>query len=102
MLIATKAEDNKVGVAEAYESLTKMAIRSSPEKYFQVRAHLSPAERDELVAFLEQHIDVFAWDLYEALGIDLDFICHQLNVNLEARPKKQLPWRSSDEHSNTV
>ena len=91
MLIVAEAEDNKVGVTEACESLTKMAIRSSPDKYFQARTHLSPVERDELVAFLEQHIDVFSWDLYEAPGIDLDFICHQLNMNPKAWPKKQLP-----------
>ena len=78
MLITAEADDDKVGAAKAYESLTKVAIRS-----FQVGVHLSPAEKDELVAFLKQHIDVFAWDPYEAPGIDSDFICHQLNMNPE-------------------
>ena len=76
MLIAAEAEDERVGVAEACESLTKVAIGSNLNKYFQVRADLSLAKRDELVAFLKQHIDVFAWDPYEAPGIDPDFICH--------------------------
>ena len=88
MLIAAEAGDDRVGVAEACESLTKVAIGSNPDKYFHVGAHLSPAERVELVAFFKQHIDVFAWDPYEVPGIDPDFICHQLNVNLEAQPKK--------------
>ena len=53
MFFAVEAEDNRVGAVEACESLTKMAIGSNPEKYFQVGAHLSPVERDELVPFLK-------------------------------------------------
>ena len=33
---------------------------------------------------------------------DPDFICHQLNMNPEARPKKQPPRRSSYKHSNAI
>ena len=78
MLITAEADDDKVGAAKAYESFTKVAIGS-----FQVGVHLSPTEKDELVAFLKQHIDVFSWDPYEAPGINSDFMCHQLNVNTE-------------------
>ena len=45
---------------------------------------------------------MFAWNAYETLGVDPDFICHHLNVNLAVLPKKQLPRRSSKEHSNVV
>ena len=38
----------------------------------------------------------------EALGVDLKFICHHLNVNPKVALKKQLPWRSSKEHVETV
>ena len=48
MLITAEANDDKVGAAKAYESLTKVAISS-----FQVGVHLSLAEKDELVAFLK-------------------------------------------------
>ena len=41
--------------------------------------------------FLEVNIDVFACSTYDVLGIDLGFICHQLNVNPEATPCKQPP-----------
>ena len=47
-------------------------------------------------------MDLFAWDTYEAPGVDLDFICHHLNVNLFVTPKKQPPQRSSKEHVNAV
>ena len=53
MLIAAEAEDDKVGATKAFESLTKVAIGSNLDKYFQVSVHLSLAKRDELVAFLK-------------------------------------------------
>ena len=60
MLISIEAEDDRVEAAKAYESLIIMAIGGNSNKYFQLGAHLSPAERDKLMAFLKQHIDVFA------------------------------------------
>ena len=47
-------------------------------------------------------MDVFAWNAYEALRIDLDFICHHLNVNLVDVPKRQTPWCSSKEHVEAI
>ena len=54
------------------------------------------------MAFLRKNIDVFAWGAYEAPRVDLNFICHHLNVNPSAIPKKQPPRRSSKEHSDAV
>ena len=45
---------------------------------------------------------MFAWNAYEAPGVDLDFICHHLNVNPVVLPKKQLSRRSSKEHFDNV
>ena len=47
-------------------------------------------------------MDVFAWDPYEAPGVDLDLICHHLNVNLAITPKKQPPRRPSKERADAV
>ena len=47
-------------------------------------------------------MDVFTWDAYEALGVDLNFICHHLNVNPSVTPKKQPPQRPSKEHADAV
>ena len=72
------------------------------EKFFQVEAKLPPQEEKELLVFLKRNIDVFAWDAYEALGVDPDFICHHLNVNPSIIPKKQPPRRPSKEHADAV
>ena len=45
---------------------------------------------------------MFAWDAYEAQGVDPNFICHYLNVNPSITPKKQSPRRPSKEHADAV
>ena len=84
------------------EDLVKITIEDDPEKFFQVESQLPQLEREELVEFLKQNIDVFAWNTYEAPGVDPDFICHHLNVNPLVIPKKQLPRCPSKEHAEAV
>ena len=84
------------------EDLVKITIGDDPEKFFQVGSQLPHQEREELVEFLKRNIDVFAWNTYEAPGVDPEFICHHLNVNPLVAPKKQLPWRLSKEHAEAV
>ena len=55
-----------------------------------------------MIQFLKQNIDIFAWNTYKAPGVDLEFICHHLNVNSLIAPKKQLPRRPSKEHAKAV
>ena len=45
---------------------------------------------------------MFAWDAYDAPGVDPSLICHHLNVNPSATPKKQPPRRPSKEHASAV
>jgi len=79
-----------------------MVIAQDEERYFQVGSQLPPLEKAELVKFLEVNIDVFLWSTYDVPEIDPRFICHQLNVNLDATPRKQPPQRSSKEHAEAV
>ena len=84
------------------EDLEKFPIRDNLEKFFQVGAQLPPREKKELVVFLKNNIDVFAWNAYKAPGVDPNFICHRLNVNPSVTPRKQPPRRSSKEHLDDV
>ena len=54
------------------------------------------------MGFLIKNIDMFAWSAYEAPRVDLDFICHHLNIKPSVPPKKQPPRYSSKEHSDAV
>ena len=84
------------------EDLVKVTIGDDPEKFFQIGSQLPQQEREELVEFLKQNINVFAWNAYEAPGVDPEFIFHHLNVNPSIVPKKQPPRRPSKEHAETV
>ena len=45
---------------------------------------------------------MFAWDAYEAPGLELNFICHHLNVNPSITSKKQSPWCPFKEYADVV
>ena len=80
----------------------KVTIGDDPEKFFQIGSPLPQQEKEELIEFLKQNIDVFSWNTYEALGVDPEFICHHLNVNPLVAPKKQPPRCPSKEHAEAV
>ena len=86
----------------SYEDLERVIIDIDPEKFFQVGAQLPTFKKQALIEFLRDNVDVFAWDACEAPGIDLDFICHHLNVNPSIIPRKQPPRRSSRDHYEVV
>ena len=55
-----------------------------------------------MVELLRRNVDVFAWDAYEAPGLNPKFICHHLNVNPSVTPKRQPPRRPFKEHVEAV
>ena len=79
-----------------------MVIDNDLDKFFQVGIQLPPQEKQELIEFLRKNVNVFAWNAYEAPGIDPDFICHHLNVNPSIAPRKQPPRCSSKNHYEAV
>ena len=79
-----------------------MIIGTNPDKFFQVGAQLPAHEKQALIEFVRDNVDVFAWNACEAPGIDPDFICHHLNVNPTITPRKQPPRRSSKDHYEAV
>ena len=84
------------------EDLVRVTIGDDPEKFFQIESQLPQQEREELIEFLKQNIDIFSWNTYEALRGDPEFICHHLNVNPLIAPKNQPPRRPSIEHAEAI
>ncbi|XP_075633625.1 uncharacterized protein LOC142606108 [Castanea sativa] len=66
LVVTLKIGDMVEGVK--CEELENVIIGDDGEKFFQVEAQLPPREKEELVAFLRENIDVFAWSAYEAPG----------------------------------
>ena len=96
MSIDKPAEDAKC------DDLVNVVIGDDPEKFFQIGSQLPHQEREELIEFLKRNIDVFAWNAYEALGVDPEFIYHHLEVNPLITPRKQPPRRPSRERAEIV
>jgi len=84
------------------EDLETIVVGDDPEKFFQVGAQLPPQEKEELIEFLWRNVDVFAWNAYEAPGVNPSFICHHLNFNPSITPQKQPPQHSSKDHFDAV
>ena len=59
-------------------------------------------DRVEMLLFLIQNVDVFAWSPYEVPRVDPEFIVHKLNVDPSFPPKKQKLRRSAKEHIEAV
>ena len=79
-----------------------MVVGDDPEKFFQVGTQMPLLEKEQLVDFLRKNVNVFAWDAYEAPGVDPNIICHHLNVNPSVTPRRQAPRRLSKEHAKAV
>ena len=79
-----------------------VVIGDDPERFFHVGVRLPLQEKEQLVELLRRNVVVFAWDAYEALGLDPKFICHHLNVNPSVTPKRQPPQRPSNEHVEAI
>ena len=84
------------------EDLVRVTIGDDPEKFFQIGSQLPQQEREKLIEFLKQNIDIFSWNTYEALRVDPEFICHHLKVNPLIAPKNQPPRRPSIEHAEAI
>ena len=84
------------------EELVKVKILPDTNKYFQVGASMSREERVQVLLFLVQNLDVFAWDPYEVPGVDPGFIVHKLNVDPSYLPKKQKSRRLAKDHIEAV
>ena len=59
-------------------------------------------DRVEMLLFLIQNVEVFAWSPYEVPEVDPEFIVHKLNVDLSFLPKKQKLRRSTKDHVGAV
>ena len=84
------------------KDLERVIIDTDLEKIFQVGAQLPTHEKQALIEFLRDNVNIFAWDACEAPGIDPDFICHHLNVNPSITPRKQPPRHSSRDYYEAV
>ena len=75
---------------------------SDKEKNFLVGSSLSSEEKEKLVEFLRNNIDVFTWQPYDMPGILAEVMCHKLHISHEYKPVKQKPRRVALEKAKAV
>ena len=63
------------------EDVLKVRILPDTDRYFQIGTRMNDQERVEMLLFLLQNVDIFAWSSYEVPGVDPEFIVHKLNVD---------------------
>nr|XP_017250801.1 PREDICTED: uncharacterized protein LOC108221433 [Daucus carota subsp. sativus] len=73
-----------------------------PEKVTYVGTLLQEELKQELVRFLRNNRDVFAWTAADMPGIDPPFMTHKLNVNPERKPIKQKKRNFAPERQDSI
>ena len=58
-------------------------------KTTQVGTSLNPQTKEEIINFLKDNLDVFAWSHEDMLGIPANIIQHHLNVDPKKKPVQQ-------------
>uniref|UniRef100_A0A2N9FJP4 RNase H type-1 domain-containing protein n=1 Tax=Fagus sylvatica TaxID=28930 RepID=A0A2N9FJP4_FAGSY len=97
-----KAGDAYTETYTPCEELETITFSSDPEKYFKICRELNPVDRTELIDFLANNVDVFAWDPYEVPGVDPNYIEHRLNTDPHSKPVQQRARRSAPVHAEAV
>jgi hypothetical protein len=83
---------------EAEGDFTRVALDPRvPNRTVCIRAEMSPKEQAKLLQFLDQNSDVFAWSTSDLIGISRQVIELKLQVNPNAKPKKQKLHKMSEE-----
>ncbi|XP_059649891.1 uncharacterized protein LOC132295599 [Cornus florida] len=60
-----------------------------PNRTTKVESGLAEEEKRQLIDFLSQNADVFAWSHLNMPGIDPSVSCHSFNVDLSVKPIRQ-------------
>ncbi|KAG7559308.1 Ribonuclease H domain [Arabidopsis thaliana x Arabidopsis arenosa] len=60
-----------------------------PDRCVEISSDLTEEIKTELVSFLKENINTFAWSAEDLPGVSIDVICHELNVDPSFKPIKQ-------------
>ena len=61
---------------------------ANPKPIF-ISESLSPSKKEDLIQFIREYIDVFAWNYEKMPGLDPQIAIHRLNINPDAKLVKQ-------------
>ena len=77
-------------VVEPTEVLEDIFLEEgNPEKFTRIGTSMKEKTKQDLVQFLRENIDVFAWSYEDMSGINPSVITHRLNVYPSSKPVRQ-------------
>ena len=77
-------------------------IPEKPERTLSIGAELSKEIREELITFLSNNLDCFAWSHEDMTGISPKVIVHQLNVDLSFKAVRQKRRKFAPERNKII
>ena len=90
-------------VAEPTEALEDIPLdEDDPGKSTRIGVDLEGKIKKDLIRFLRENIDVFAWSYEDIPGIDPSVITHRLNVYPSSKPVRQKKRVFAPERDNTI
>jgi hypothetical protein len=73
-----------------------------PENCVHIGSDLTEAKRHNLITFLYENRDVFAWSARDLQGVSRDLSQHNLNIAKGAKPRKQKLRKMSAKRAEAV
>ena len=90
-------------VAEPTEILEDVPLEEGNlEKFTRIETSMEEKTKQDLVQFLRENIDVFAWSQEDMPGIDPSVITHRLNVYPSSKPVRQKKRVFAPERDNAI
>ncbi|KAL5563317.1 hypothetical protein UlMin_033064 [Ulmus minor] len=80
---------NRSTQVQGIKSSSNPAFDDEPGKTCKIGSALTGQFKEDLIIFLREYRDVFAWSHEDMLGIDPNVIVHRLNIDSNFKPVKQ-------------
>ena len=101
--VQTMSIEERRVMAEPTEALENISLEEdNPERCTKVGVNLEEKTKKDLVRFLRNNIDVFAWSHENMPGIDPSVITHRLNVYPSSKPIWQKKRVFAPERDNAI
>ena len=99
----TMSIEERRTLAEPIEILEDVPLdESNLEKFTKIGTSMGEKTKQELIGFLKQSTDVFAWSHEDMPGIDPSVITHRLNVSPSYKPVRQKKRVFALERDNAI
>lgn len=87
--IELRLQEEESGIGPVEELIEIHVDEDEPTMKLKISSELRKKQREEVIKFLRDSLEVFAWTLDYVLGINVKVMSHKLNVEEKYPPKRQ-------------